>query len=467
MPSPILWKTDGTTPGTAETLNGAAIWKVADIAALKALNTTGYSTYSNDRDIYVIVKEKGIYRYDSSSTLTEDTSTNTVVQPTTGSGRWILSFLYGSGSINTYATIAALKAVNTTGITYAISAFVTDVGYFIFSSGSSATEDTSAYTVVSPTTGGGRWLMLEPVQQNIVYVAGGAIRRTQSAHGFITGDSIRFNSGTNLWVKAQGNSIAGSTNVYYVTSYTTNTFTAQKTGAVFQPGHSLTVGATYYLSATSAGAKQTTMPIGSTSAPLGYYLPLLYVEDANTFHLCGNSTPLFNPTYAEYVATGNVNLNTLIFSNISLNNVGNSLRFELTAEESDTSAGVARVKFADIAAGNYSFNSYYDNGTNWTRDTPTTSANYFELGKSRGSSAGDNFSCHGNILRVNGDEWNLWSHAQMRPASGSSPTARVYTGRTLTTSSNLTTFDLSSSSSNCRLIAGDKVALLIDRMPIA
>lgn len=86
MSSQLLW-TPGLQ-GTAEQLNGAALWKVADIAALKAVDTTNFGVYANDRDIYVMVRSIGLYRYDLSSTLSGNDSS--VIAPTTGSGRWIL-----------------------------------------------------------------------------------------------------------------------------------------------------------------------------------------------------------------------------------------------------------------------------------------------------------------------------------------------------------------------------------------
>jgi len=63
-------------------LQKIALGAVADLTALKAINTT-----NTPDNITIIVKSLGFYRFDSTSILAADD--NSIVQPTTGSGRWI------------------------------------------------------------------------------------------------------------------------------------------------------------------------------------------------------------------------------------------------------------------------------------------------------------------------------------------------------------------------------------------
>lgn len=287
---------------------------------------------------------------------------------------------------------------------------------------------------------------------------------TQSSHGFSVTNAIYHNGTT--WAKAKGDTLATSRSVWIVTSVpTANTFIAVRAGRVTVASHGLSAGSLYYLSAATAGALTTTRPVGSTTTPLGYFTPLVFAESTSILHIVGGN-PQFNPVYAEYVATGNVALNTLAFSNISLNNVGNTLRFELTGEEDDSAVATARIKFSAIAAGNYSFVDWNDEGGTWTR-VSSTAQNYFNIGDTDGGSAGDNMTCYGKIMRVNSDEWHCYSEYSQKPSGGSSPELGIIRGRTLTTSSNLTNIDFGSSSSNFRLISGDFIRLIIDRMPDA
>lgn len=63
-------------------LKKIAYGAVADLAALKAIDTTDLAD-----NITIIVKTLGFYRFDSASTATANDSS--IVQPTTGGGRWI------------------------------------------------------------------------------------------------------------------------------------------------------------------------------------------------------------------------------------------------------------------------------------------------------------------------------------------------------------------------------------------
>ena len=286
---------------------------------------------------------------------------------------------------------------------------------------------------------------------------------TQASHGFVATNAI-YHTGS-VWAKAKGDTLATSRSVWIVTSATTNTFIAVRAGRVTVASHGLTPGSLYFLSAATAGAITTTRPTGSVTVPLGYFTPLVFAESTSVLHIVGGN-PQFNPVYAEYIASGNVALNTLAFSGLSLNNVGNTLRFELTGEEDDTSVAIARLKFSAIAAGNYSFVEWEDEAATWTRNS-STSQDFFAIGDTDGGSIGDNMTCHGKIMRVNANEWHCYSDYSQKPASGSSPEIGTIRGRTLTTATNLTNIDFGSSSSNFRLISGDFVRLLIDRMPDA
>jgi len=286
---------------------------------------------------------------------------------------------------------------------------------------------------------------------------------TQASHGFVVTDAIRHNGTT--WVKAQGNTIAGSSGVWIVVQRDTNTFVAIRSGRLTVASHGLTPGSTYFLSATSAGALTTTRPVGSTTQPLGFFTPLIVVESTSIIHILGGN-PQFNPVYAEYVATGNVDLNTLAFSGMSLNNVGGSMRFELTGECDTATPPTARMAFTGIGAGNYSYR-LYDDSSGSLVGTDNAGEDSFLVGSGDGGSIGDNFSCHGKIMRVNNNEYNVYSEYQQKPASGSSPETGYVRGRTLATLANLTDISFSESSSVTRLIAGDYIRFIIDRMPDA
>lgn len=288
---------------------------------------------------------------------------------------------------------------------------------------------------------------------------------TQASHGFAALDVIRHNDTT--WVDAQANSIAGCTDVWIVTSApTVNTFVAVKSGRVTVTTHGLTPGSTYYLSADTAALLTTTKPVGNVTRPLGYYLPCVYVESANVLHILGEGLPTFNPVYAEYVATGNVDLDTIAFASVSLNNVGNTLKINLVGEETDTNVATARVTFTGVTT-YYSFERI-DDGAAMTRST--SSSAYFKMGATGGEISDDDVTCNAILMRGSNSAWSFYGRS-IRSAVSADPgvgipvysevTGRCYTG------ANITAVSFSSSSANFRLSAGDYVHLLIDRMPTA
>lgn len=121
----------------------------ASVTLLKAVDMSAiaYTTFAFVHDI-------GFYRWIPGSVLGADDYN--IVQPTTGTGRWKLEI--GGGAGRTYATVALLKAVVTTGISYPMRAEVTDIGTFLFDPTSTLVADD--FSVVQPTTGSGRWLLM-------------------------------------------------------------------------------------------------------------------------------------------------------------------------------------------------------------------------------------------------------------------------------------------------------------------
>lgn len=293
---------------------------------------------------------------------------------------------------------------------------------------------------------------------------------TQSSHGFVALDVIRHNGTT--WVDAKADSIAGCTDVWVVTSAPTiNTFVAIKSGRATVTSHGLTPGSLYYLSADTAALLTTTKPVGNVSRPLGYYLPCVYVESANVLHILGQAFPTFNPVYAEYISTGAVDLNTVSFTNVSLNNIGNTLKIKLTGEQDTSSTAFARVKFAEIPTGEYYTAEWEEDNGVWTR-TGVSGADYFEIGRTCGSNTGDEMTGIAELMRANGNLWHIYSRYIQEPASSGEasilqPIYGMINGKTRSTSSNLTTVNFGSSSSTFSLASGDYVHLLIDRMPTA
>lgn len=292
---------------------------------------------------------------------------------------------------------------------------------------------------------------------------------TQAAHGFVEKDQIRWTAGA--WAKAQGNSIAGCTDVWTVISRTTDTFVAVKSGRVTITGHGLTTNTLYYLSASSAGALTSTKPVGSTSAPLGYYLPCVYVESANVLHILGQAEPTFNPVYAEYIASTTVGLSSLSFTGISLNNISDSLRIKMTARSIASSLARPRIKFSGIST--YHYNTQWtDSGASyaWAADT-ASSTSYIQIG--RGASTSDARNAHlfeGTIAKGWDDDsdgsadYNRWAYSGTHTMARSGVPIITQNGGSAYDGTNITNVDFSSSS-GIELRAGNYIRLIIDQMP--
>lgn len=213
----------------------------------------------------------------------------------------------------------------------------------------------------------------ERISANLVISTVEAIGKTytQSSHGFSVGNAVRHN-GTN-WAKGQANTVAGATAIYFVSAVSGDDFTAIKEGRVTVTGHGLgAAGTLLYLSASSAGALTSTKPVGSTSAPLGFFLPVAFVEDANTIHVIGNGYPTFDNLLAEYVNTGGSDVNSVTFSNLTVGAWGGSIRF--VASMANQTNGGDLPLYSQIngsSSSNYNHTQRYDNGTNWTRNGAT------------------------------------------------------------------------------------------------
>ncbi len=292
---------------------------------------------------------------------------------------------------------------------------------------------------------------------------------TQAAHGFVAKDQIRWTAGA--WTKAQGNSIAGCTDVWTVISTTTNTFVAVKSGRVTITGHGLTTNTLYYLSSSSAGALTATKPVGSTTAPLGYYLPCVYVETANVLHILGQAKPTFNPIYAEYIASTTVALSTINFTGLSLNNIGDTVNLKMTARSIASSLARPRIKFSGITT--YHYNTQWtDSGASyvWTADT-SASTTYIQIG--RGATSSDARNTHifdGTIAKGwdddsdGSDDYNRWSYVGTHAMARTGVPILTQNGGSAYDGTNITNIDFGSSS-GIELRAGNYIRLIIDQLP--
>lgn len=137
---------------TATKLNKGLFFRRDDIAALQAVDTSLYT----ESYYCCYVWDKGIYAHDPGSSATADGYY--IVQPTTGGGRWFL--ISSSGTGQTYADHAALRAIVTSGITYTLYAYVTEFGLYQFTPSSTDVDD--GLSVIKPTVGSGRWHLFLP-----------------------------------------------------------------------------------------------------------------------------------------------------------------------------------------------------------------------------------------------------------------------------------------------------------------
>ena len=194
---------------------------------------------------------------------------------------------------------------------------------------------------------------------------------TQSGHGFAVRNIVRHN-GTS-WVKAQGNSVGNCTDVWFVSAVAGDDFTVVKEGRVTSASHGLTPGTLYYLSASSAGAITTTKPVGSTTLPLGFHLPVIFVESSSVLHILGQSFPTFDRLLAEYVHSGTA-ASSVTFTNLSATAIGDVIEFEFTMG-TNTNGGAASLELQinGVTSG-YTSGIIRDDGSTLARVTGATSA---------------------------------------------------------------------------------------------
>lgn len=198
-------------------------------------------------------------------------------------------------------------------------------------------------------------------------VFGNTIHVTQ-ANSFSSKDIIRHN-GSN-WVKAIGSTIESSTGCWMVISATASDFIAQQNGKATITGHGIGTGQLLYLSPTIAGAYTTVKPVGTPSLPLGFYLPVAFVDTADTIQLIGQQYPSFNPVLAEYVNDLGVDTNSVTFTNLDLNSYGGQLRFIAGMSQASV-GGNSRVYLRVnniVSAGYRSYSHYYTTVIESTND---------------------------------------------------------------------------------------------------
>ncbi len=107
---------------------------------------------------------------------------------------------------------------------------------------------------------------------------GKVIDVNQASHGFSVGNALRYNGST--WVGAQANSEANVDSVWIVSAVIdTDNFVLTLSGRVEATGHGYTVGETYYVSPSTAGAITVTKPTGGGE----FVKRVVHVIDANTF----------------------------------------------------------------------------------------------------------------------------------------------------------------------------------------
>ena len=195
-------------------------------------------------------------------------------------------------------------------------------------------------------------------------VSSGPYTFTQSSHGFSVGMPVR-HTGSG-WVQAQGNTIANATSPWVVTAISGDDVTVYQSGRITISGATYTPGALYYLS-TTAGTTTTTKPIGTNSAPLGFFMPLFVAESATVIHLIGKGYPELDSVIAEHTTSGSVD--SVAFSNLPVSDYF-SLKFILSLTRQDNSSAVHWYPT------NMSASSGFSSIHKYTLGSDTNSVNY-------------------------------------------------------------------------------------------
>lgn len=301
-------------------LNESALWREATTTSLRAVDTTGMPDGTR-----CLVEDKGIYRLDTAGTGVDDD--HKIIDPTTGPGRWFLE-VFGPEWVQDTNWISSFPTTDGNNYQYL------------------GTNGAGAITFQS--------------------LPNGPQKFTQVSHGFAANDVIRHN-GTD-WVKAQGDTIPKCTGTWLVMSTSGNDFVAVKSGRVTMAGHGLTAGSLYYLSAGTAGLLTTTKPVGDTTTPLGFFLPVVFVESSSVLHVLGNQYPTFNPILARFVNASS-NVDTVTFSNLDLVAYGGTVRFEIGVGSATNSGsgGEFQCRINGLTGTNYDYSANWDTGAAWTR----------------------------------------------------------------------------------------------------
>ncbi len=356
---------------TASKLNKGLAFHVASLTALRAVNTTLYT----EDNLPFFVDGVGVFLYKIAGSGSDD-GINTII-PTVGSGAFIK--LRGGGFTQTFADGTALKAFDTTNLSSGLyyEAQINQLGrtwkYFWVSSGSPVLAEPYNYDA---TTGPGYWALLSRDAQSFI-PSDNQVFVNQSSHGFSALNTIRDN-GTN-WVKAQANTEDACVDTWVVsTVIDANNFAAVKIGRVTVASHGLTPGTLYYLSAASAGAITATKPVGSTTVPLGFYLPVIYAVDANTIDVLGQARATYNPLLAEYVVGGSNVDSGVTFSNLAIASMGKSVQFVYAAggaPSSGTNKEInIRINGVSSGAGAYESRLFFSDGATITPNSSTSSS---------------------------------------------------------------------------------------------
>jgi hypothetical protein len=304
---------------------------------------------------------------------------------------------------------------------------------------------------------------------------------TQAAHGFAVGNAIRYTG--SAWAKGKADTLATSRGNWVVTSVpTVNTFIACRVGRVTVTGHGLgAAGTLLYLSADTAGALTSTRPVGNTTRALGHFTVLVRVVDADTLEVLGGE-PQFHAVYAEYVASGDVSISTLAFT-VDLGNVGNTVRIVGSAQNRDVNGtGTVEISFG----GNFSSSAYIWYKQQTAEDSPwaftgteTASTDSFEIGIGCGPGGSPDYMpfSYNGILSLgcaSGSagtikSWHYAGRAFQEVDTTDDFRMQLYNGwvRGSSTAANNITSISFANSTKCRLRSGDRIQLLIDRMPDA
>lgn len=356
------WDPNGDEPVTATKLQNGAVFGANDIADLETVNGSGMP----DGTKYMTDDQGSVYLFSSGSSATPDGFE--VVEPADSTGRFLLKN-YSPNWLKSTSWITSFPAAD--GNNYQVL----------------GTDGSGAITFQNPSSG--------------------AQKFTQASHGFAAKDVIR-HTGT-AWTKAQGNTIPNSTGVWLVLSVSGNDFFAIQQGRIELASHGLSAGTLYYLDPSTAGLLTATKPIGTSSQPLGFFLPVVYVESSSVLHVLGQPIPSFNPLLAEYVNTSGSDVNTVTFSNLDLDAYGGQIRFELgMAQQTNGGVAVIRCRINALFGSNYDNYHNYDNLSAWTR-TATTGQGHWVVGYNPGVSGTDNqMSVNGfiSLPQINGTSTN-------------------------------------------------------------